>query len=138
MIIKKNGLGSPANILIRLMTGLVFLSEGIQKFLFPQLDGTGRFAKIGIPYPGFLGPLTGATELVCGALLIIGLFTRLAVVPLLVVIGVAIYSTKLPMLSVKGFWPTMHESRADVCMLFGLLFLLLAGPGKFSVDNTLK
>ncbi|HZY37454.1 MAG TPA: DoxX family protein [Mucilaginibacter sp.] len=129
---------SPGNLLIRLMVGLVFLSEGVLKFLFPALDGTGRFAKIGIPHPGFFAPFTGGTEIVCGLLLIIGLFTRIAAAPLLIVICTAIYTTKLPMLGSKGFWPTMHESRADFCMLLGLIFLLCYGAGKFSIDRRLN
>jgi len=127
----------PGNRFIRLMVGMVFTSEGIQKFLFPGLDGVGRFTKIGIPYPAFFAPFTGATEIVCGLLLLIGLITRIAAIPLLIVICTAIYTTKLPMLGSKGFWPTMHESRADFCMLLGLIFLLCYGAGKFSIDNKL-
>ena len=41
----------PATVLIRLMVGLVFASEGIQKFLYAEAQGAGRFAKIGIPWP---------------------------------------------------------------------------------------
>jgi len=125
----------PGNILIRLLVGLVFLSEGIQKFLAPEANGVGRFAKIGIPHPQFFGPFTGATEIVCGILLIIGLYTRLAAVPLLVVILVAIYTTKTPILMGKGFWAAAHEGRADFCMLMGLIFLLIYGAGKYSIDS---
>lgn len=123
------------NIIIRLMVGSVFLSEGIQKFLFPIADGAGRFEKIGIPYPRFFGPFVGTTEIICGALLIIGLFTRIAAVPLLIVILTAICTTKIPILMDKGFWTAVHEGRADVSMLMGLIFLLIFGAGKYSVDN---
>lgn len=51
--------------------GAVFLSEGIQKFLFPQQLGTGRFTKIGIPMPEFTASFVGVTEIVCGALLLL-------------------------------------------------------------------
>jgi putative oxidoreductase len=125
----------PGNILIRLLVGLVFLSEGIQKFLAPQTNGVGRFAKIGIPDPQFFGPFTGANEIICGILLIIGLYTRIAAVPLLVVILVAIYTTKIPILIGKGFWAAAHEGRADFCMLVGLIFLLIYGAGKYSIDS---
>jgi len=122
---KKNpSYDSQGNILVRLLVGLVFLSEGIQKLLFPAADGAGRFA--------------GATEIICGTLLIIGLFTRLAAVPLLVVILVAIYITKIPMLEQKGFWATAHEGRADFCMLIGLIFLVIYGAGKYSADSNLS
>jgi uncharacterized membrane protein YphA (DoxX/SURF4 family) len=90
---------APSVFLIRLMVGAVFLSEGIQKFLFADQLGAGRFAKIGLPSPQVLGPLVGGFETVCGALIILGLFTRLASLPLLVIIGIAIATTKVPMLA---------------------------------------
>ena len=68
-------------------------------------------------------------------MLTIGLFVRLAAIPLLIDIGVAIFTTKLPMLSKAGFWATMHEARTDFCMLLGLLFLLTVGSGAFSLDK---
>ena len=109
----------PGNIIIRLMVGLVFLSEGIQKFLFPIVDGAGRFAKIVILYPAFFGPFVGVTEIICGSLLLVGLFTRLASVPILIVIVTAIYTTKIPILMDKGFWAAAHDGRADFSMLMG-------------------
>ena len=124
-----------ATILIRLMVGWVFLSEGIQKFLFPGALGVGRFTKIGIPDPHFFAPFVGVIEIVCGALLIVGLLTRLAAIPLLIDISVAIVTTKIPMLSKAGFWSTMHEARTDFCMLLGLMFLLVVGAGRLSFDE---
>ena len=136
-----------ATILVRLMTGSVFLSEGIQKFLYPTELAAGRFAKIGIPAPQIMGPFVGACELVCGALLIIGLLTRLAAIVLLIDISVAIVSTKIPVLLGHGFWgfslmklprygfwSMMHEARTDFSMWLGLLFLLSVGAGKWSFD----
>ena len=122
-------------ILIRLLVGAVFLSEGIQKFLFPAMLGAGRFMKIGIPAPQFLAPFVGVVEIVCGTLLIIGLVTRLAAIPLIIDISVAIITTKIPMLSTAGFWSMAHEARTDYCMLLGLVFLLLVGSGPFSIDR---
>lgn len=122
-------------ILVRIMVGWVFLSEGIQKFIFPAALGAGRFAKIGIPAPQFFGPFVGVVEIVCGALLIVGLLTRLASIPLLIDILVAIATTKIPMLAKTGFWATMHEARTDFCMLLGLIFLLIAGAGSSSLDE---
>jgi putative oxidoreductase len=124
-----------ATILIRLMVGWVFMSEGIQKFLFPSALGVGRFAKIGIPDPQFFAPFVGVVEIVCGALLIVGVLTRLAAIPLLIDISVAIVTTKIPMLSKAGFWSTMHEARTDFCMLLGLIFLLVVGAGTLSFDE---
>jgi len=135
-------------ILIRLMVGLVvFLPEGLQKLLFPALLGAGRFAAIGIPWPELLGPFVGIIETLCGALIILGLLTRLAAVPLIIIMIVAILSTKIPILLGHGFltfslphlarygwWSMLHEARADLCMLLGSLFLLIVGGGAWSVD----
>ncbi|HSS96676.1 MAG TPA: DoxX family protein [Terriglobales bacterium] len=124
-----------AAILIRLMVGAVFLSEGIQKFLFPETLGVGRFIKIGIPAPHFFAPFVGTVEIICGASLILGLLTRLASIPLLINISVAILTTKIPMFFKSGLWATLHEARTDYCMFLGLLFLIIAGSGAFSLDN---
>ena len=124
-----------AVILIRILVGWVFVSEGIQKFLFPAALGWGRFAKIGIPFPHISAPLVGAVEIVCGLLVILGLWTRLASVPLLIVIGTAIWTTKIPMLHHGGVWAMLHEARTDFSMVLGLLFLLIAGPGSWSVNR---
>ena len=127
-----------AVLLVRLLIGGVFLSEGIQKFLFPDALGVGRFVKIGIPAPQLMAPFVGAVEIVFGSLLLLGLLTRLAAIPLLIDIGVAIATTKVPMLLREGFWKAAHEARTDYAMLLGLLFLLLAGGGPISVDARLS
>lgn len=127
-----------AVILIRSLVGLVFLSEGIQKFLFPADVGAGRFARIGLPSPELLGPFVGGLEIACGALVLLGLFTRLAVIPLLTIMAVAIYSTKIPILLKSGFWKMAHDSRADFSMTMGALFLLIVGAGAWSVDAWLQ
>ena len=121
-------------LLLRILVGWVFLSEGIQKFLFPAALGVGRFMKIGIPAPSFMAPFVGTVEIVCGTLLIVGLFTALASVPLLCVISVAIATTKIPMLLKQGFWAAMHEGRTDFCMLLGLIAILCLGAGSLSLD----
>jgi putative oxidoreductase len=139
-----------AVILIRLIVGGVFLSEGIQKFLFPDENGVGRFAKIGIPSPEFTAPFVGCVEIGCGALLLFGLLTRLAAIPLIINMLVAIISTKIPILlghgfwsfSVRtlpyyGFWGMAHESRTDFSMLLGSIFLLIVGAGALSIDAKL-
>src|SRR5437016_9442913 len=138
-------------ILIRLIVGAVFLSEGIQKFLFPNDLGVGRFIKIGIPAPQVMAPFVGVIELVCGTLIILGLLTRLAAVPLIIDISVAILSTKTPILLGHGFWrfslsklPTYgfwsmaHEARVDYAMLLGSIFLLIVGAGAWSIDAWLS
>ncbi|HYB13539.1 MAG TPA: DoxX family protein [Myxococcota bacterium] len=121
-------------VLIRAMVGAIFVSEGLQKFLYPDLLGVGRFAQIGIPVPGVMAPFVGSTELGCGLLVLLGLFTRAAVVPLLGVMAVAIATTKIPILLKSGFWSMAHEARTDYAMVLGALFLLLVGSGPWSLD----
>lgn len=136
-----------ATILIRFMVGGIFLSEGLQKFLYSADLGSGRFEKIGIPAPGFFGPFVGTFELVCGALVVLGLLTRVAVFPLIAIMLVALVTTKLPILigseflgfslrplSRYGLLSMLHESRNDLCMLSGSVFLLLTGAGPLSID----
>jgi putative oxidoreductase len=122
-------------LLLRFLVGWVFLSEGIQKFLFPAALGAGRFEKIGIPAPQLTGPFVGVTEIVCGMLLILGLFTSLAIWPLLVDILVAIATTKVPLLLKQGFWAAMHEGRTDFCMIVGLVAIALLGAGPLALDG---
>ncbi len=126
-----------AVVLVRLIVGAVFLSEGIQKFLFPADLGVGRFARIGLPAPDLLAPLVGAFEVSCGLLVLLGLLTRFAALPLIIVILVAITTTKVPLLASKGFWPMAHEARTDWCMLLGGLYLLIVGAGAWSADAVL-
>lgn len=126
-----------AVVLIRVAVGAVFLSEGIQKFLFPAEIGAGRFAKIGLPSPEMLGPFVGGVEIVCGVFVLLGLLTRFAVIPLIIIMLVAISSTKIPILMEKGFWSMAHESRTDFAMLLGSIFLLIVGAGSLSVDHNL-
>jgi putative oxidoreductase len=139
---------APASvILVRLMVGAVFLTEGIQKFLFPAEVGAARFAKIGIPNPEVMAPFVGVVEIVCGTLLLLGLLTRMAAIPLIINMLVAILSTKIPILlghgfwgfslrSVPygGFWGMAHEARTDFSMLLGSIFLLIVGAGALSLD----
>src|SRR5687767_855964 len=136
-----------AVVVIRIMVGAVFLSEGIQKFLFPDENGPGRFAKIGIPAPDVMAPFVGVVEIVCGALILLGFLTRLAAIPLIVDMLVAIVSTKIPILlgygfwgfSLRtlpyyGFWGMSHEARTDLAMLLCSMFLLIVGGGLWSID----
>ena len=126
-----------AVILVRALVGVVFLSEGIQKFLFPGVLGVGRFMKIGIPLPGVTAPFVGVIEILCGALIAIGFLTRPAAFALVIDMLVAIATTKIPMLINKGFWTMAHEARTDWSMLLGLLFLIVVGAGRMSVDARL-
>ena len=126
-----------AVILIRLIVGGVFLSEGIQKFLFPDALGVGRFTKIGIPAPEVMAPFVGVCEIVCGVLFLLGLLTRFAAVTMMIDMLVAISTTKIPLLLHEGFWKMAHEARTDWAMLLGSIFLLLVGAGAWSLDAKL-
>lgn len=122
-------------LLIRLMVGAVFLSEGTQKFLFPAIRGAGRFEKIGLPNPEFLGGFVGSFEIVCGVLVLVGLLTRLAAIPLIIIMLTAIAATKTEVLHNEGLWAMLHGSRTDWSMLLGSIFLLITGGGKWSIDK---
>lgn len=136
----------PAVLLIRLVVGGIFLSEGIQKFLSPDALGAGRFAAIGILAPGITGPFVGGLEIIGGILLLLGLGTRLIAITFLIEMSVAILSTKIPILlghgywhftgpkAESGFWAFAHESRTDIAMLLGTAFLLIEGAGRWSLD----
>jgi putative oxidoreductase len=139
-----------ATVLIRILVGGVFLSEGIQKFIYPDALGTGRFVQIGIPAAHVMAPFVGVVEIVCGTLVVLGLLTRAAAVPLLINISVAIVSTKVPILLAHGFGgfalpklerygflSMLHEARTDFSMWLGLVFLLFVGAGRISVDRLL-
>lgn len=125
---------SRALLLIRILVGWVFVSEGIQKFVFPSQLGFGRFQQIGIPEARFMAPLVGSVEIVFGTLLLVGFLTRVAAFPLLAVILTAIVTTKLPLIAKAGVWGMLHEARVDFSMLLGLIFLLITGGGAISVD----
>lgn len=139
-----------ALILVRAAIAFVFVTEGVQKFLYPEALGVGRFAKIGIPAPNVMAPFVGVAEVLGGVLVLLGLLTRLGALVLLVDMVAAFTSTKIPILIGHGFWgfanPTTrtgflgmaHEARTDLSMLLGCAFLLVAGAGPFSVDKRLR
>ena len=137
-------------IIVRLIVGAIFLSEGIQKFLYPASRGAGRFEGMGFPQPEFWGNFVGVFEILCGALLLIGLMTRGAALALFINMSVAIIVTKIPIafaesfgpfnlrqLDNYGFWSMAHEMRTDFAVCLGSLFLLIKGGGYYSVDLTL-
>ncbi len=130
-----NTTGSISFLLIRLTVGLVFLSEGIQKFIRPDEAGEGRFSKIGFSNPAFWAQFTACFEIVCGGMILAGFLTRLAAIPLLIVMSVAFVTTKYPILIEKGFWSMAHDYRTDFAMTMLLTFLLIYGGGKHSMDK---
>ena len=140
--------GPPVTLLLRLMAGGVFLSEGILKFVYSN-QGVGRFTKLGFPWPQFTATFVGSLEIVGGLLLVAGLLTRLIAIPFVIEMVVAILSTKIslylgtsplplpPAPPKVGFWAVMHETRSDYAQLLTVMFLMLTGPGRWSLDALL-
>lgn len=141
---------SKSIILIRLMVGAIFLSEGIQKFLYPAARGVGRFEKMGFPSPEFLANFVGACEVLGGLLILLGLLTRGGALLTFIIMSVAIVVTKIPIglghsfgpfvlrdLPAYGFWSMAHEMRTDFAMWLGSLFLIIKGGGSISIDALL-
>jgi putative oxidoreductase len=118
----------------RLITGLIFVSEGIMKYLFLEMLGPGRFAQIGFNHAIFWAYFTGAFEISCGFLVLSGLFTRLASIPLLIIMITAFITTKLPVLATKGVWTFLHEYRTDFSLTVLLILLIIYGGGNWSLD----
>jgi uncharacterized membrane protein YphA (DoxX/SURF4 family) len=135
---------SPAVVLIRAPVGAVFITSGILKFLYEN-QGPGRFAKLGLPAPADLAHFVGAVEIVGGTLIALGLLVRMAAIPLVVDMLVAIATSKVPLLfgpgpepvsamPKVGFWAFAYQSRLDFTMLSACLYLGLAGAGLWSLD----
>ncbi len=127
----------PASILlIRLAVGLIFFTQGILKYIDPNM-GVTRFTRIGFPHPYFTAHFVGTFEIVCGIFMLLGLWTRVTALPLLIVIATAIATTKIPELfrPSQGFWYMVSDARTDFAMLCSLLFLILAGGGDWALDS---
>ena len=122
-------------VFIRVAVGLIFFSQGVLKFIDPKM-GVVRFARIGFPYPAFTAHFVGAFEIVCGLLVLTGLFTRIASIPLLIVILTAIATTKIPELlnPAQGFWFMVSDARIDFAMTMCLIFLITTGAGAWSLE----
>jgi len=127
--------GARSTVLIRIAVGLIFFTQGILKFTDPHM-GVERFTRIGFSHPAFTAHFVGTFEIVCGLLVLAGLLTRTAAIPLLIVISTAIATTKIPELSHpgQGFWFMVSDARTDFAMLMSLLFLLAVGGGPWSAD----
>ena len=126
------------SVFLRISVGLIFCTQGFLKYVDPNL-GVNRFEKIGFPYPDFTAHFVGAFEMVCGLLVLVGLWTRAAAIPLLIVNLTAIASTKIPELwtSGEGFWYMVTDIRTDFAMLLSLLYLFAAGSGRYTFQEAL-
>src|SRR5216684_4099450 len=141
--------GPRATILIRVMAGTVFLWEGILKFVYAN-QGVGRFTKLGFPAPHFTATADAWLEIIGGTLLLAGFLTRLIAAPFIIEMLVAIASTKIPLYlgtsplplppvpPQVGLWAVLHEVRSEYAQLLTVAFLLLAGPGQWSVEALLQ
>ena len=129
------GQGPASILLIRLAVGLIFLTQGILKYSDPNM-GVVRFTKIGFAHPYFTAHFVGTFEIICGSLVLLGLWTRVAAMPLLIVISTAIATTKIPELfrANQGFWYMVSDARTDFAMLCSLIFLILVGGGSWALD----
>ena len=126
-----------AILLLRLWVGGVFILAGFRKFAEPETMGTGRFADMGLPYPEFLGPWVGFWEITGGLLVLAGLLTRAGAIPLIVIMIVAIWTTKVPELQ-QSLVQGLHAARLDVALLVTCVYLLIAGSGRFALDRLLE
>ena len=122
-------------IFIRLIIGLIFISEGIQKFLYIEALGPGFFRELGFSNHLFWANFTGVSEILFGALILLGLLTRLSSIPLLIILATAFFTTKLPVLMTKGIWTFFHQNNADFALVMLLIVLIIYGGGKWSVDS---
>ena len=121
-------------IIIRIIVALIFISEGILKYKMIQWLGPGRFTEIGFSHGFFWAYFTGATEILCGLLILFGLLTRLASIPLLIIMIAAFITTKIPLLGTQGFWTFLHEYNLDFSLTLLLILLVIHGGGKYSAD----
>jgi putative oxidoreductase len=137
--------GPKSTLLLRLMAGGVFLWEGILKFVYKN-QGVGRFTKLGMPYPHFTAGFVAWLEIIGGLLLLSGLLTRLIAIPFIIEMIVAIFSTKIslylgtsplplpPAPPQIGIWAVFHEIRSDYAQIITVAYLLINGPGPWSLD----
>ena len=121
-------------IIVRMIVGLIFISEGIQKYLVVSMLGPSFFKEIGFSNPAFWAHFTGTFEIFCGILILFGLLTRLASIPLLTIMITALITSKLPLLATRGFWTFLHDYSTDFSLTMLLILLIIYGGGKWSAD----
>jgi uncharacterized membrane protein YphA (DoxX/SURF4 family) len=138
-----------ATVVLRLMAGGVFFSEGILKFVYTN-QGVGRFTKLGIPAPDVMAHFVAGLEIIGGLFLVMGFLTRLISIPFIFEMLVAIATTKIslyfgtsplplpPSPPQLGVWAVLHETRSDYAQIMTVIFLLIAGPGRLSIDAMVR
>ena len=122
--------------LIRMFVGSIFILEGTHKLFTPA--GVATFTEIGFSYPEFTAMFVGLFETLCGILVLIGFATRLAAIPLIIIMLTAIYTTKIPQFSTKSIYDVLHAARLDVSLLLSGVFLFFNGSGEHSIDSNIS
>jgi putative oxidoreductase len=127
-----------APLVVRVIVGVIMFAHGLQKLtqMGPGTFGGQVLAGLGVPLPELMGYVVTFVELVGGILLIVGLFSRIAALVLTIDLVVAILLVKLNvgLIAPQG---SGAGAELDLALIAGLLMVLLAGPGKLSVDHTL-
>lgn len=121
-------------LLIRFMVGFYFLAGGVLKFSYPELQETGFFQNLGFISANATVTVISVLEVLCGLMIIVGFFTRIAVIPLILIVSFTVLIGKFPILFEEGFWLMAHISRIDFAMFLGCVFLFITGSGYWSVD----
>jgi len=125
-------------LLVRLSVGIMFFGSGLGKL--GKLPGlVGYFRSLGVPFPELQAPFVASVEFVCGTLLVVGLATRPAALMLCGVMVVAIITAAAPEHHIQASWHGLLEFLylPEWCLLLLLGWLLLAGPGRASLDARL-
>ncbi|MFI5000733.1 MAG: DoxX family protein [Reyranellales bacterium] len=118
---------------IRIVVGWTFMWSGWEKFqILPRM--IQNFREWGIPHPEILTPFVSGVEMIGGGLLLVGLLTRIAAPPLMVVMVVAIASAKWA--NVDSLETLLGFEEASYFVMF--LYLAVAGPGPVSIDYFLQ
>lgn len=131
-------------LLIRVVVGLLFLTEGILKFLHPEELDVTFFSAIGLPLPQYLGPALGCIEIIGGAAILVNLYAGDVALLLFFVSLALLIATKLPILTGAPVGPFpvkrlpqygmpifLHEARIELCMIVGSLVVLLGSGLSF-------
>ena len=126
-----------APLVVRVLVGLIMTAHGGQKLIEfgPANFGDQMLGALGVPLPEVMAFVVTFVELVGGILLIAGLLSRVAALLLTIDLVVAILLVKINVGFLSGSNGTGAE--LDLALIAGLLVILLAGPGKLSVDHSL-
>jgi putative oxidoreductase len=125
-----------APLAVRIIVGIIMFAHGLQKLQGGPANFGGLLSQLGVPAPELMAYVVTFVELVGGALLIVGLLSRLSALLLTIDLVVAILLVKLNvgLIAPQG---SGAGAELDLALIAGLLVILLAGPGRFSLDYAL-